>query len=326
MARAGGVANRAGRRVPVTSASAFGRVITEIDLTIDPATRRVIGVQPTNRLVDRTAIVPVAAVTRIVAGYDRLIAPVANQVIGAITTDLSQSNCFDAACNMPAGELIADAHLAATAPADLGGAQIAFTNRGGVRAPFTYAQISGHEAPGEITYREAFTVQPFGNSLVTMTLTAQDLKDVLEQQFAGCRGQGAANTRIMVPSAGFKYTWDGSKACDQRVANVTLKTDQGTQVIVDANGAVPEPLRTFRVTVNSFMASGGDGLTTFQRGTRLLGGPQDLDALVAHFQAHYKAPNPPYDPSDPALGKPRISRVGGTSPRPTCPTGELVNP
>ena len=65
-------------------------------------------------------------------------------------------------------------------------------------------------------------MQPFGNSLVTMTLTAQDIKNVLEQQFAGCRGQGAATTRIMIPSAGFKYTWDGAQACDARISNVTL--------------------------------------------------------------------------------------------------------
>jgi 5'-nucleotidase len=324
--RAAGVANRAGRRVPVTSASAFGRVVSEIDVTIDPAAQRVIDVRPTNRLVDRTTIVPLAAVTGIVAGYDRLIAPVADQVIGAITADLSQSNRFDAACNMPAGELIADAQLAATAPAALGGAQIAFTNRGGVRAPFTFAQISGHEAPGEITYREAFTVQPFGNSLVTMTLTAQDLKDVLEQQFAGCHGQGTSNTRIMIPSAGFRYTWDGSQACGRRVANATLKTDQGFEVIVDAAGALPQPLRTLRVTVNSFMASGGDGLTTFQRGTGQLGGAQDIDALVAYLKSNTRPPKPPYDPADPALGKPRISRIGAVTARPMCPTAEDVNP
>ena len=116
---------------------------------------------------------------------------------------------------MPAGNLIADAQLAATQPGGLGSAVIAFMNRGGVRSPgFTFAASVG-EGDGNVTYGEAFTVQPFGNSLVTMTLTAQDIKNLLEQQFAGCRGQSATATRIMSPSVGFKYTWDGAQACDR---------------------------------------------------------------------------------------------------------------
>jgi 5'-nucleotidase len=63
-------------------------------------------------------------------------------------------------------------------------------NAGGVRNPgFIFNQQSGTEAPGEVTYGEAFTVQPFGNSLVTLTLTGQQIKDLLEQQFPGCLGQ-----------------------------------------------------------------------------------------------------------------------------------------
>ena len=113
----------------------------------------------------------------------------------AITSELP-NNASDAACNMPAGELIADAQLAATAAPAFGGAAIAFMNRGGVRTPgFTYQQRAG-EGDGNVTYGEAFTAQPFGNSLVTMTLTAQDIKDVLEQQFAGCRGQLPSATRL----------------------------------------------------------------------------------------------------------------------------------
>ena len=137
---------------------------------------------------------------------------------------------------MPAGELIADAQLAATARAGFGGAAIAFMNRGGVRTPgFTYKQRRG-EGDGNVTYGEAFTAQPFGNSLVTLTLTAQDIKDVLEQQFAGCRGQSATATRIMLPSAGFKYRWDGAKACGSRISDVTLRRDGSTETLVDASG------------------------------------------------------------------------------------------
>nr|MBA2412967.1 5'-nucleotidase C-terminal domain-containing protein [Burkholderiaceae bacterium] len=227
------------------------------------------------------------------------------------------------ACNMPAGNLIADSQFAATQPSGFGGAAIAFMNRGSVRNPgFAFTQSVG-EGDGNVTYGEAFTVQPFGNSLVTMTLTAQDLKNVLEQQFAGCRGQSATATRIMIPSPGFKYTWDGSKICDARVSNVTLTAGATTETIVDVAGTVLMPTKTYRVTVNNFMATGGDGYTTFLNGTNLLGGAQDIDALVAYMTL-FKAPNKPYAPNTNAAdgGTPRINRVGGT----TCPTGANVNP
>ena len=316
--------NAKGRRIAVSSANAFGRVLSDIDLRIDPATRDVVAVQVTNRLVDRSdpTVTPDAALAGIVKGYDALVAPRAAVVIGAIATELP-NNASDAACNMPAGALIADAQLAATAAPAFGGAAIAFMNRGGVRTPgFTYTQRTG-EGDGNVTYGEAFTTQPFGNSLVTMTLTAQDIKDVLEQQFAGCRGQLPTATRIMIPSAGFQYRWDGAKACDQRIRSVTLTRDGRTETLVDAGGNVPDLARAYRVTVNSFMASGGDGFSTFVQGKAPLGGALDLDALV-DYMARFKAPNPPYAPGARAEdgGKPRIQRDGGAA----CPTGADTNP
>jgi 5'-nucleotidase len=316
--------NLNGRLISVTSASAFGRVLTSLDLVIDTKTRDVKQATATNSLVDRTdpAVTPNAQVKTVVTGYNALVSPIANQVIGSITTDLPNS-AIDGACNMPAGDVIADAQLQATVPAAFGSAVIAFMNRGGVRNPgFTFASSPAGEGNGNVTYGEAFTAQPFGNSLVTMTLTALDIKNVLEEQFAGCRGQSPTATRIMLPSAGFSYTWDGSKACDQRISNVKLASNGSAEILVDGGGVVQNPLKTYRVTVNNFMATGGDGYSTFLNGKDLLGGAQDIDALVAYL-ANFKAPNPPYDPANPALGKPRISRIGAST---VCPGGTNTNP
>lgn len=318
--------NAAGRTISVTSASSFGRLLTDIDVTVDPATKNITSVAATNRLVSRSDSTVKAdpAVARIVDGYKSLVSPVANAVIGSISAALPNTR-VDGACNMPAGNLIADSQLGATRPAGFGNAVIAFMNGGGVRNPgFTFEQSPANEGNGNITYGEAFTVQPFGNSLVTMTLTAKDIKDVLEEQFAGCRGQGPTTTRFMIPSNGFKYSWDGSKACDARISNVTLTAAGSTETIVDAGGAVLNPTKTYRVTVNNFMADGGDGYSTFLKGTNRLGGAQDIDALVA-FLAQYKAPRSPYDPAGITedRGTPRIQRIGSSQ---ICPTGANVNP
>jgi 5'-nucleotidase len=317
--------NATGRTIPVTSSSAFGRVLTDIDVTINPTTRDITAATATNRLVARNdATVPAnSTVSAIVTAYKGLVSPIANQVIGSITKELPNSRT-DGACNMPAGDLIADSMLTATRAAEFGGAQIALMNGGGVRSPgFTFTSSAVGEGNGNVTYGEAFTVQPFGNSLVTMTLTAQDVKDVLEEQFAGCKGQSTTATRFMLPSAGFKYTWDGSKACNARISNVTLKTGATVETIVNASGTVVNPTKTYRVTVNNFMADGGDGYSTFLKGTNRLGGAQDIDALIAHM-VQFKAPAAAYNGThaDDA-GTPRLNRVGTST---NCPGGADTNP
>ena len=318
--------NATGRAIPVTSASSFGRVLTDINVTIDPATRNMTAATATNRLVSRSdaAVKPDAAVAKIVASYKGLVDPIANAVIGSIVVALPNSR-NDAACNMPAGNLIADAQLNATRAGGFGDAVIAFMNGGGVRSPgFTFAQSAAGEGDGNVTYGEAFTAQPFGNSLVTMTLTAQGIKDVLEEQFAGCRGQSSTSTRFMLPSAGFRYQWDGTKACNARISNVALTNGKVTEIIVDRAGRVVNPAKRYRVTVNNFMADGGDGYSTFRKGVERLGGAQDLDALVA-YMAQFKAPRAAYDPASVPedMGMARISRAGGGT---TCPAAPNVNP
>jgi 5'-nucleotidase len=71
---------------------------------------------------------------------------------------------------------------------------------------------------------------------------------------------------------------------------------------------VQDPARTLRVTVNNFMATGGDRLGALTSGTHRLGGAQDIDALVRYLSATV-APNPPFDPRGPAMGEPRIVQL-----------------
>lgn len=312
-----GLANKAGRLIAVTSASAFGRLVTDIDLTLDPRTRDVVAVSAKNRLVDRTdpvinaAIAADPSVRNIVAGYNALVSPLASQVVGTITAPLP--NTGDAAGEIPAGSLIADAQLQATQPASLGGAVIAFMNAGGVRNP-GFA-VAGSRYPYDITYGDAFTTQPFGNTLVTVTLTAEQLKNVLEQQFPGCLGQGSQ--RILQISNGLRYSWSASAVPCAKIIDVTFTpTDvtlvppvvTGAPVTIVFGGVVQNPTRTYRVTLNNFIAAGGDGFSVFTGGVNPLGGAQDIDALTAYL-AGYKAPAAPYDPTLPAIARPRITRL-----------------
>ena len=248
----------------VTGAAHQGRLVTDIDLTISRASKDVVSARVNNHIVTRD--VPLAAdLTALVAKYKTLSAPIANRVIGKITATITRT--ANAAGESALGDVIADAQLLATTPANLGGAQIAFMNAGGIRADLTFGQISGSEAPGEVTYGEMFTVQPFGNSMVTMTLNGAQIDSLLEQQFAGGIG-------ILQVSNGFAYTRSTSAPVGSKVSNITL------------NGLPISPGTNYRVTVNSFLADGGDNYGILRDGTDRLGGEVDTDALEKYFQAN----------------------------------------
>ncbi len=261
----------------VTSASSFGRVLTKIDMTIDRTTGEVVSMAANNLVVTRD-VPPAPLLTALINKYQTLVAPLANRVIGTITADIMRAN--SAAGESALGDVIADAQLDATDDPGFGDAVAAFMNPGGIRADLLYAQISGGEQPGEVTYGEAFTVQPFGNSLVTMDLTGTQVDTLLEQQFVGC---GQTSNRILQVSNGFTYSWSASAAACSKVDPASILING---VPIDTNA-------TYRVTVNSFLADGGDNFSILRQGTNRLGGAVDLDALSDYFAAHSPvAPGP----------------------------------
>ena len=147
-------------------------------------------------------------------------------------------------------------------------------NPGGIRADLRVGDISsGGEAPGEVTYGEAFTVQPFGNSLVTKTMTGDMIRRLLEQQFVGCAGQTSN-----ADPAGLQHASATSRTRRRRPARAI----SGGCSSAARRSA---PTASFRVTMNNFLAAGGDGFTVFNEGTDALGGAQDIDAFVAAFAA-----------------------------------------
>ncbi|GAB3139772.1 bifunctional metallophosphatase/5'-nucleotidase [Micromonospora sonneratiae] len=278
--------NSSGAHSVVTSAGTNGQLVTDIDYTLDRRTGRFAEISARNVIVENGVRNPDGTWQEISPGnfvrnpdlvdpgakaladkYRRAVAPIANRVIGRITGDIVR----DVQPNQesPLGDVIADAQLAWTAS---NGSQIALMNPGGIRASLPYAASAGDEDPGEVTYGEAFTVQPFNNLVVTQTLTGAQLKDVLEQQFPGFNGQTAQ--RILQVSAGFSYSYDTTRPVGDRVSALAL------------NGAPIDPAASYRVTTNDFLANGGDGFTTLRGGTnRTIAAGFDVDALVAYLGA-----------------------------------------
>jgi 5'-nucleotidase len=247
----------------VTSGDKYGTIVTAIDLKLDPATRDIISARADNVIVRTKSYARDPQQTALLEAYDKVAAPIANRRAGSITDTLSRSP--NEAGESALGDIIADAQLAATSAAANGGAVIAVTNPGGVRTDITKKE------DGAVTYADVFASQPFRNQLVTLTLTGSQIKAMLEQQWLDPK-----RPRILQVSKGFHYTWDGAKP-------------QGERVIADRmslNGQPIDPAANYRVTVNNYLAVGGDGFTALKEGSAPQFGVYDVDALYAYFQAN----------------------------------------
>ena len=253
----------------VSQAGSFGRVVTSVDLAVDNATGKVTSATAKNVTVTR-AVAPDPTVQAIVDRARSASSTLANRVIGSITADITRTE--PASGETALGDVIADAQLASTSPANKGGAVVAFMNPGGIRADLVAGQSSGGEAPGQVTYGEAFTVQPFANVMNVKTMTGDMIKRLLEQQFDN---PTAGQRRVLQVSEGFTYSYDLSKPAGQRVDAASIKIG-GTPV---------QAAQQYKVAMNSFLAAGGDGFTVFNEGTNQIGGDVDIDALVAYFAA-----------------------------------------
>jgi 5'-nucleotidase len=254
----------------LTSAASFGRLITKVDLTLDRRTRDVKSETAENVIVTRD-VPEDPAVKAIVDKYKAISAPIAGRVVGRITAAITRDS--NPAGESALGDVIADAQLESTAPADKGAAKVAFMNPGGIRADLPF------NAPaGDVTYNDLFTVQPFANTLVVKTMTGAQIKALLEQQFDN---PSAGQRRILQVSAGLTYTYDTTQPAGSRVGAIQL------------GGTPVDPAASYRVTMNSFLATGGDGFTVFNQGTDQLGGDVDIDALEGYIGAHSPvAPGP----------------------------------
>ena len=261
----------------VTMADNRGRLYTDIDVTLNRVTKDMTVVAINNVPNLQEGVTPDPIVTALIEKYDNILAPLANSVIGTITTDILRSP-RSAAGESALGDVIADAQLASTAPVGFGEAVVAFINSGGIRDDLDFVS-SGPESNGEVTFGEAFSVQPFGNTLVTMTLTGAQIHTLLEQQWEGSTGS------ILQVSDGFTYTWDAAEPVGSKVDPTTIFINL---VEVDS-------FTTYRVTVPNFLADGGGKFAVLLKGTDRLDGEIDVDALVAYFEDNSPVPPGPQD-------------------------------
>lgn len=248
------IPNNAGKQILLTQAFSASTAYGDIDLAIS---RR------NGDVVEKSAAIvttwgdtgpglnPDTRVAQVVAAADERVAPLVTRIVGVASTALTRSE--NPAGESTLGNLIADAQRTVT------NARFSFMNPGGIRQDLN---------AGEVTWGELFSIQPFGNDLVSMDLTGAQIDTLLEQQWSGL-----PNVKILKIS-GLRYTWDAARPIGDRVIQ-----------ILDADGTPIDPTASYRVTVNSFMAAGGDGFPVLPLGTNRVIGPVDLAALVQYVES-----------------------------------------
>jgi 5'-nucleotidase len=260
---------------PVISSGQYGERFSDMVIQYDPVTDDLISMVNTTYLLPPFPDDP--AIAAMVA-EDKALADVAGNVkVGEVTADFNralQNTLVDGVPTInenrggesPLGNFVADVQLWAVGQdADV---DIAFMNPGGLRANITYAP------DGTVTYREAANVQPFANTLVALTLTGAQVKQVLEEQWQ----PNPAATRPFLKlgvNKELSYTYDPAAPKGEHITQVLL------------NGAELDPAAEYRVVANSFLASGGDNFSTLDAGMNKVDtGKIDLQAMVDWFAAN----------------------------------------
>ena len=261
----------------LTSAGQYGTFLTHIQLSIDPVSKTVQNKTASNVIVQSEAFVnasgiqvkPSSAlpffgkqmdVEKIVNDYRKASEVQVLKEVGRLSTSITRNSSPSGESAL--GNLIADAQWSSTAPAERGRSDFALMNPGGVRADILIQQ-----GGGTVNFGQLFKVQPFGNTLVVKRMTGQQVKDLLEHQF-----ENLDRPKVLFPSEGLKYEVDRRQPKGQRVQNIQI-------------GQKPVDLaRAYNVTMNSFLASGGDGFWHFNQAPTLSGGELDVDALSDYVQ------------------------------------------
>ena len=264
----------------VISAGQYGASYGHLDLSVDAETHEIVSF--VGEVLPIAGFVPDAAVQTIVDEATTVADVLGKVKVGEITDDFYRAvqNPVSGTPGTPfpenrggestLGNFVADVQLWAASEL---GAQIAIMNPGGLRADLVVASSGAGDADGDVSYREAANVQPFANTLTTMTLTGEQLKQVLEEQW---QPAGAQRPFLKLGlSSGFKYSYDPAAVAGSRITAIYL------------NGEAINPAADYKIVANSFLATGGDNFGTLAEGTGAAdSGRVDLQGMVDYFEAN----------------------------------------
>lgn len=286
-----------GAGLTVVQSTKYGEALGRIELSVSPAGKVRVSDAEVIDLVDKYVVVDPktskeTTVYEPICEGDRKVQDIVDMAvaeaeivgsvpIGRIGADFNRAVQSDGKENRGGestiGNLIADAQLWGT---ELLNTELAFMNPGGIRTDLDYDGDGdpATDLDGVVTFQEAAEVQPFANTLVTMDLTGAQVIDVLEQQVQPAT---ASRPFLKLGVAGLTYQYQPEFDPDGGITKMTI-----TEVKLDS-GAPFNENATYRIVVNSFLASGGDNFTAFTGGEEVAdSGRIDLDVFIDYVAEH----------------------------------------
>ncbi|MCM3134411.1 5'-nucleotidase C-terminal domain-containing protein [Paenibacillus polysaccharolyticus] len=247
----------------IVQAYSYGTAFEDIKLMIDPVTGDVTEKSATVTTTFQEGVKEdpetLAIIKKSLDKHPELTKPVGTTDGTVLRTDAYNNEA-------PLGNLIADAMRQADFGDKASMADFAFMNPGGIRADLP---------KGDVTFADLAKIQPFGNTLVKLELTGEQVKTLLQQQW-GTNADGTPNTKTL-QIAGLKYTADFSKPVAERVTALTLE-----------DGTAVDPKKSYTAVVNNFMAAGGDNYKVLLDAKSSLAGPIDLDVFYKYITDTFK--------------------------------------
>jgi 2',3'-cyclic-nucleotide 2'-phosphodiesterase (5'-nucleotidase family) len=226
-----------------------------------------------NLVAKTLGVSPRADVKAIVDEANAATAPLRNVVIGTQAFDIKRDPTRLSESAM--GNLVADA-LTWFYPT----VEASLTNSGGLRADINCDPPSGGEQSCEITWGEAFTVLPFGNSTVIETLTGDQLSQAMMNGLSP-KCDTAISTGRFPQVSGLKIQFSCDVVTKKPIIEGMWKTPDGP-------GGVEIPILpadTIVIVTNDFMATGGDGYTVLKNGTDIkYPGDLLLDVVIEYIK------------------------------------------
>ncbi|WP_220506152.1 bifunctional UDP-sugar hydrolase/5'-nucleotidase [Microbispora sp. H10830] len=278
----------AGNPRPVVEAANHGRLISEINLKIDPRTGEVIRSATTavNHPVTRD-VAPDPAAVRLVDYWNARSARTAARPVGRISGDITRTRAADGESTL--GNLVADVEYADArrgGPVDLALVAAApLKGSASLRGDLRFAKgANPADADGTVLFGEAWGAYGYANPVLTVSLTGRQIEQALEQQWQ-TQADGTVRFGPLAVSANVRYSYDASRPVGDRI--------DPSQVLI---GGAPLDLgRTYRVAALAYTLIGADGFTALTAFTDPVRNSRDYDAFRAYLQANETVAPPALD-------------------------------
>ncbi len=252
----------------VTSTASYSRQITDIDVTVDRRSGRVVSKRAVNVPVTHD-VARDERMTAILDEYRPMALEIGRRPVGAVSATLTRAQ--NRAGESTIGNAVADAYLSVAQATATGGADLAFTNWGGLRADLVHTAGAGATTP--VTYADVFQTAPFGNVIVVQTLTGAQLADMLEQQF---EAEAPSAWKVLQVSHNVAYRWSATRPAGSHVDRASIRID----------GQPLDPAARYRVVMSDFLWAGGDGFTRATAGTAPVALGSDLETFIDYLRDH----------------------------------------